>query len=512
MRITIHVDDDEIRRVLGSLTASPTQPQLAPTARLLTVPEVAETLALSPSKVYQLLYSGQLQSVAIGRARRVPTEALSHLLTQPAASVVIRSPRPKPRRTVPRELRALSPSDPAAGGESQKGDPSEPTLESNRTPHEVATRKQRRGWGEGSIFQRKDGRWEAQLRTEGGGRRSFYGRTRREAQEKLHAAHQVPGGRVWNQESNTSLGDYLDAWIETFGAPTVRERTLRSYRLNVKRIKQSLGLVQLRALTPSAIQTFYAALLARGLAPRSVWQVHMLLHRALKQAAFSGVISRNPVDGVARPRASHDEVRTLTHDELKQLFNATTQHRLHALWVLLATTGIRLGEALGLKWADVDLDSNRISIRHSLQYLRGTGFVLGEPKTPKSRRMVFLAPGTGMALKEHRARQLAEREAARNLWQPVFDLVFTSVTGKPLQDGHVSWCFHHALEDAGLRRMRIHDLRHTAASLLLEQGVHPKVVQELLGHSTITVTLDTYSHVVPGLHAEVAERMQELFL
>lgn len=236
-----------------------------------------------------------------------------------------------------------------------------------------------------------------------------------------------------------------------------------------------------------------------------------MLHRALRQAVQWGLIPRNPVDGVSRPRPLRHEIRTLSTSEVKRLFETTKGDRMHALWVVLATTGLRLGEALGLQWNDIDDAGGKVIIRRALQRQRGVGFVLVEPKTERSRRTVYLAPGTVSTLKEHRRVQSQERLSAGQAWDTTHDLVFATRAGRPIEGGQVSWAFHKALNHAELPKIRIHDLRHTAATQLLERGVHPKVVQEMLGHSTITLTLDTYSHVVPGLHAQVAQHMQQLF-
>jgi integrase len=200
-------------------------------------------------------------------------------------------------------------------------------------------------------------------------------------------------------------------------------------------------------------------------------------------------------------------MRTLSDGQLRLLFEETRSSRLHALWVLLATTGLRLGEALGLTWPDVDVERGSLTVRRALQRLpkRLGGVVLVEPKTDRSRRTVHLAPGTVAVLAEHRARQANDRLAPRERF------VFTGITGRPLDGSVVNHQFHRALSHAGLPNVRVHDLRHTAATHLLTRGVHPKIVQDLLGHSTISLTLDTYSHVSPALHAQVADHMEVLF-
>jgi len=203
-------------------------------------------------------------------------------------------------------------------------------------------------------------------------------------------------------------------------------------------------------------------------------------------------------------------MQTLTEEEVGRLFQASRGHRLHALWVLLATTGLRIGEALGLLWSDVDFASGRLVVNRALQRQPGVGYVFVEPKTAKSRRTVYLAQGTLASLAEHRRRQREDQLAAGSEWNNS-GLVFATPVGRPVDGTWAIKWFHRALDQGGLPRVRIHDLRHTAATHLLRRGVHPKVVQELLGHSTISLTLDTYSHVAPALHAEVAKHMQVLF-
>jgi len=278
----------------------------------------------------------------------------------------------------------------------------------------------------------------------------------------------------------------------------------------MRRLFPLIGHLRLAALTPQAVQAAYAALLHQGLSRRSVEQTHTVLHRALRQAVLWGLMFRNPTEAVTVPRPSRREMQTLTEEEVGRLFQTSRGHRLHALWVLLVTTGLRIGEALGLLWSDVDFASGRLVVNRALQRQPGVGYVFVEPKTAKSRRTVHLAQGTLASLAEHRRRQREDQLAAGPKWNNS-GLVFATPVGRPVDGTWAIKRFHRALEAAGLPRLRLHDLRHTAATHLLRRGVHPKVVQELLGHSTISLTLDTYSHVAPALHAEVAKHMQAMF-
>jgi integrase len=365
----------------------------------------------------------------------------------------------------------------------------------------------KRGNGEGSIYRRKrDGRWVASVSI-AGKRKVHYGDARDEVREWLTVALRSRQQGLLMAGPAQTVEHYLNRWLEESVRTSVRPRTYESYDVNVRRLVPHIGKLRLSTLGPAVIQAAYAALLKRGLSHRSVGQAHAVLHTALRRALLWGLIARNPTEAVLVPRAHRREMRTLTDDQLRLLFEATKSSPLHALWVLLATTGLRLGEALGLTWPDVDFERRSLMVRRALQRLpkRLGGVVLVEPKTDRSRRTVYLARGTMAALAEHRRRQAEERLAASERF------VFTGTTGRPLDASGVSARFHDALNRAGLPNVRVHDLRHTAASHLLTRGVHPKVVQDLLGHSTISLTLDTYSHVAPALNAQVADHMQVLF-
>ena len=367
----------------------------------------------------------------------------------------------------------------------------------------------RRGRGEGTVYRRADGRWEAAFGIDGR-RQRYVGRSQREVRVKLQAARRALEQGIVLSGSSQRVEEYLTGWLEDSVQPSVRWTTHRAYSLCMRRLFPLVGHLRLTALPPQAVRAAYAALLQKGLSRRSVEQTHTVLHRALRQAVLWGLMLRNPTEAVTVPRPIQREMHTISEQQVGRLFQASRGHRLRALWVLLATTGLRLGEARGLLWSDIDFAGGRLVVNRALQRQTGAGYVFVEPKTARSRRTVYLAPGTISVLIEHRRRQVEDQLAAGPEWNKT-GLVFTTSVGRPVDGTWAIKWFHRALEGAGLPRIRIHDLRHTAATHLLRRGVHPKVVQELVGHSTISLTLDTYSHVAPALNAEVASHMQVLF-
>jgi integrase len=368
-----------------------------------------------------------------------------------------------------------------------------------------------RGRGEGTIYHRQDGRWSATLRLEYGHRKTVYGRTRTEVQAKLRELQRDREQGVIVAAPSITVANYLARWLEEAARLKVRPKTFLSYGLNVRRLNPLIGRIRLAQLTPQAIQGAYARLTAQGLAPRSVRQAHVVLHSALRQAMRWGMVGRNAADGVIVPRPEPSEMATLTSQQLQTFFESTRGQGLHAVWVLLATTGLREGEALGLRWSDVDLEKGTLVVRRALQRHGRAGLVLVDPKTARSRRTIHISRIAAEALADHRARQREMRLLAGSAWRSDFgDLVFCARTGGPVESSWLNVVFKRELARAGLPRVRIHDLRHTAATLLLTRGVHPKVVQDMLGHSTVTLTLDTYSHVTPALHKEAADHMDAL--
>jgi integrase len=352
--------------------------------------------------------------------------------------------------------------------------------------------------GKGAVYHRADGRWEAQFRLPGIGRKSFYGRTRREVLAKLRDASWMMSLGLPVSSRNRTAGDFLNDWLEVTRR-RVRPSTLRSYELNVRRLTPQVGHVPVSRLSPAGIQGAYQRLEAQGLSAYTVLQAHRTLHRALSQAVNWGLIQRNPAALVFPPRPRKRQLVALSTDQLRALFASTEGDRMHPLWVLLGTAGLRLGEALGLAWEDIDFQGGRVVVRRALHHEPNKGFMFLAPKTPTSLRTVLL---TRCALEVLRDLRLEEPGGE--------GLVFTNRKGGPLHQSVVGVRLRRALEAARLPRIRVHDLRHTAATALLVEGVHPKVVQDMLGHSTITTTMDTYSHVMPTLQADAVRRLDRI--
>ncbi len=365
----------------------------------------------------------------------------------------------------------------------------------------------RRGNSEGSIYKRNDGRWEAKITIQGDRRKSLYGKTRREVQEQLTEALRAQRHGRFDPEPSQKVSGYLGHWLEDQARPSVRPRTYESYALNVRRLTAYIGNIRLDRLRPNHLQHCYAELLKTGLSTRSVQQAHGVLRVALRQAVRWGLLTQSPTAAVTPPRSPRREMQPLTPEQVQALLASSADDSLHPLWVLLVTTGLRIGEATGLEWQHIDLDRGTLVVRQALQRQQGKGWVLVEPKTGRSRRTVCLAGGTIEALRRHRDRQ--KLTGAEPRWDGK-TLVFCTGSGKPLAPSNIRRSLHRTLKQASLPLIRVHDLRHTAATYLLSVGTHPKVVQELLGHSTVTLTLDTYSHVLPALHKQVASHMDDL--
>ncbi len=371
-------------------------------------------------------------------------------------------------------------------------------------------RKKERGNGDGDVWPRKnkEGKiigYRGAYFGPDGKRRYVSGKTKEDARKKKRQAMTDADRGFVFDAGTVTVEEYLDRWLTDSVRGTVRRSTFAQYESVVSRhIAPTLGRLKLKALTPAHLRSLYRKKLDVGLAPRTVQYIHVTLHKALKQAMMDGLIPRNVTEAVKAPQAHKKEVKPLTSNEVKALLSAAVGDRLEALYVVAIHTGLRRSELLGLKWTDVDLDAGTLSVQRSLD----TDRTFNPPKRNKSRRTVKLTGQAVEALKSHRARQNEERLRLGSLWED-HNLVFPNQLGKPMNaDNLYHREFRPLLEKAGLSGFTFHSLRHTCATLLLSKNVNPKIVQEMLGHATISQTMDTYSHVMPGMQDAAAAALE----
>jgi integrase len=369
----------------------------------------------------------------------------------------------------------------------------------------------KRGNNEGSISRHPDGRWWARITLPGGKRKAFYGKTRQEVSSLLAAALRDRDAELPIVGDKQTVENYLTQWLSDITS-TIRTRSWIRYEEAVRlHVLPTLGSVTLARLSPQQVQALYTAKLNEGLAPATVARVHAVLRRAFGEAARIGIVQRNVVALVRPPRPVRKEMKVLTPEQAHIFLAAVVDDPLEALYVLALTTGMRRGEMLALHWADVNLNAGFVQVRFTVQHLAGAEVMYSPPKTARSRRKVALSGLAIAALEKHRERQNQQRALIGAAWVDN-DLVFTNALGEPIRGNHIlQRNFAPILVRAGLPPMRFHDLRHTAATLLLTQGIHPKVVSEMLGHATISMTLDTYSHVLPDMQRDATAAFDRLF-
>jgi len=337
--------------------------------------------------------------------------------------------------------------------------------------------------------------------------------TQKECQAAMNKLLVAVEQHNYSAPTKASVKDYLTKeWLPAVKA-TIRPSTYNSYVQHVEcHIVPHIGTVKLQKLSGSQVNALYAKLGETGrkdgktgLSAMTIHHVHACLHKACKDAVRWGHISRNPLDAADPPRKKGDgtkEMQTWTKEQLKAFLEAMKEERLSPLWHTIAMTGMRRGEAIGLRWIDVDLEAGRIAVRRAL-VPNGREVFVSEPKTVKGRRVIALDPGTVEVLKGQAARQLEEQGDWDEAWVET-GIVFTQENGAALDPESISRYWRQAVKKSLLPNIRLHDLRHTHATLALQAGIHPKVVSERLGHATISITLDTYSHAIPAMQEEAA--------
>ena len=369
----------------------------------------------------------------------------------------------------------------------------------------------RRGSGEGGVYQRaSDGRWvgvvdlgwiDGKRR-----RRTVYGATRAEAVAKLDQLRaERRAGRDLAVQAPT-LSQWLDEWLrEIKSSDGTRPSTLRRYQEVIRtHLAPGLGRIRVDRLAPRDVQRFLAGR-RTTLAPASVVEIHGVRRVALGDAERMGLVTRN-VARVVRPASlPRNERPVLTPQEARALLAEARGDRYEAVFILALGMGLRRGEVLGLRWEDIDLLSGRLHIRRALQRVQGS-LQLVETKSHRSSRALPIPKNVVPVLDRQRARQLRERLAAGTAWQEE-GLVFATSIGTPVEPRNVNRRFTQLRDRAGLSWLRLHDLRHACATFLLAEGVEPRTVMEILGHSTIRLTMDTYGHVLPERLAAAAEAM-----
>lgn len=385
----------------------------------------------------------------------------------------------------------------------------------------------------GSVRQASNGSWYFVIDTTlpGGPRRQARRRgfpTRRSAQSALVKILAELSDQSHVAPSNLTLREYLeDRWLPVV-AQELRPSTFDSYRRNLRlHVLPKIGHVPLQVLDASVLTQLYLELgtvgrknhdLGAPLSPRTVTYVHTILRRALQMAYEWDLTSRNVADRARPPRLrAHEkrhEMRTWTAEQVAVFLGSVRGDRLYSLWAVLSSTGLRRGEALGLPWEAVDLNTGRLSVVRCLADVvdaEDDRPVWTDPKTARGRRSISLDPVTAATLRGHRVAQAAERLAS-GAGCVDHRLVFCERDGRPLHPNRLTRTFHRRVRDAGLPDIRLHDLRHTWATLALQTGVHPKVVQERLGHSSVSITLDIYSHVSAAMETDAANRVAALFM
>jgi integrase len=341
------------------------------------------------------------------------------------------------------------------------------------------------------------------------GHKTVHG-SKKEAEASLRAILTSLDTGNYITPTQETVGVFLGRWLNTYAATRTTVRTQMAYRSIIRAyLSPTLGSTALAALKPEHIQGVYSALLARDLSPQTVLHAHRVLHRALASAVKEGSISRNVCDSVDAPKAPKREMSTLDVDGIQRLFEAAEDSPCRDAFYVALYTGVRRSELLALQWNNIDLVNNRLSVVAGLHFITGKGLVLLPTKTKRSRRAVTFTQEVTDVFRAIQGAQLVSKAELGEIWQDT-GFVFTKPDGTPMDPARVTRAFAAVMKKAGISGVRLHDLRHTHASLMLIAGVHAKVVSERMGHANIGITMDTYSHVLPGLQEDAADKFAEV--
>ena len=394
----------------------------------------------------------------------------------------------------------------------------------------------KRANGEGTIRQRKDGRWEG-LYTVNYKRKSVYGKTQAEVRKKLNEILNDINNGMYVENTNITLGAWLDEWLEVYAKPSVKLSTYGSYEGYIRNhIKPEIGKIKLSALRADILQKFVNQKLVNGrcdkmkdvntnklvtkkggLSEKTIKNMYNMIHSALKQAYKNGLVNQNVSELINLPKQKRNEMRVLSLEEQKALQLAVQDERLGIGIILSLFTGIRLGELLGLKFEDIDFENKTITIRRTLNRLKiydnsekKTDIVIGEPKTNKAKRTIPLQDFLVPLLKSHRAKMRTEQIKVANLY--INDgFVMCNEFGKHLEPTTYQKFFKNMLKTAGIQDTNFHTLRHTFATRALESGFDVKVLADILGHADASTTLNKYAHALPDHKKSSMEKLSFLY-
>lgn len=375
----------------------------------------------------------------------------------------------------------------------------------------------RRGHHEGTIYKvtrpKKDGSshvfWQGQVTLPSGKRRTVSGKTRQEVVRSVaKLKRDVESGMYGTIDGTHTLREYVGQWIRQHSS--LSETTLAGYRSIWRSHLDGIGDVKLDDVTPAQLQAHYSKKLV-GRSPTTVRNLHRLIHVVLEEAVAHGILPRNPSSSIRGMKIADREMLVMRADEIPQFIRSAQNHRMHALWILAISTGMREAELLGLRWSDIDFTQRIVKVRQTIHRIEGH-FTCTAPKSASSRRDLPLADDAAIAVLKWRTEQAEERRLCGDAWTTVFeDLVFTTSVGTPIMHDNILRQFHRVIRDAGLNeKLRVHDIRHTFATLLLERGVHVLIVSKLLGHSSVTITLRVYGHITLRMHDQARVEINQI--